>query len=638
MKKALMYTVIAAMMMFLPLTACDSSSAGNESYQTVANQEEDCAFTFESSLPDEEFIVPASSGRKIYVSSSYTGALSDGSEASPYTTLAEVNNLKLQPGDQILFKCGDTFSGYLNYTGLSGADDNPITFSSYGEGQRSILYSPSTDAIVFEKASNIVVRGLKVRVDGVERTHYSGECRTGIKFNYNYVGENHYRNIYIIDNEVEGNGSQMNLMGITIDSLESTHEQAPSNIVTNAYVIGNTVHNLGRSGIKCSGWLANEKTNQNNSSFTLYQNVHFDSNHVYDIGCIGIYIVGCTSSTMNRNLVHDIGIYEQVGSIQTMEGECGMMALGTDTCDILFNEVYNCFDQGTGYDAMGIDIDWNTTNVNVQYNYLHDCQGPGVGTMANQNSFIRNNYIRDCRGDTNQAGSIVVSNFTSRYACVGEDMHAVKNLLIQDNLVHHSADNKSIFTVWPSNGDEDYEGNQFVENHLVYTGENVSDIYFINVDPSLPWYKFANNKYYSQDPSVFKVLEATPAVYINIEEGAQPYTVSRTDAFGAWQKRDLGATYQTIDSSVPANPSDARVSYENGELTLSWKAGKGNVWHYNLFDVGFDEDVDYRKMLGETETTSFTYTPSRNGDHYIIVQPESDTGVLGKALKIKVTL
>lgn len=43
-------------------------------------------------------------------------------------------------------------------------------------------------------------------------------------------------------------------------------------------------------------------------------------------------------------------------------------------------------------------------------------------------------------------------------------------------------------------------------------------------------------------------------------------------------------------------------------------------------------------MLGETKTTSFTLTPESKGTFYYIVQPESNQGVLGEALKIKVTL
>ena len=118
----------------------------------------------------------------------------------------------------------------------------------------------------------------------------------------------------------------------------------------------------------------------------------------------------CTDSTINRNLVYNTGMYNVN---QVMEGECGIMALCDINCDIMFNEVYNCFDQKTGFDAMGIDIDWNTDNIRVQYNYCHDNQGGGIGTMANQNSFILNNKIENNEGNTNNKGAITVSNFTS---------------------------------------------------------------------------------------------------------------------------------------------------------------------------------------------------------------------------------
>lgn len=637
MKKTL---IKSGSLILLTMTIIACGNVKKEPYESLKGKEADYTFSFTSDLPKEAVNIPSSTGRKIYFANSSNSLNADGSEENPYQSLEDIKKLTLIPGDEVLFKCGDTFEGNLAFTNVSGEDQNPITFTSYGEGEKPIIYSKSMTAMSFEKSSNIVVKGLKVKVDGVSRTHASGECRYGIKFNYNYVGQEKYRNIYILDNEVEGNGTQMNLMGISIDSMESTHEKAPDHVLTNCYILNNTVHNLGRSGIKCSGWLANERTNQNNSSMTLYENFHFDNNHVYDIGCIGIYIVGCTNSTMNRNLVHNIGVYiqDENKAIQTMEGECGIMALGTDTCDIQFNEVYDCYDQGTGFDAMGIDIDWNTTNVNVQYNYLHDCQGPGVGTMANQNSFIRNNYILNCRGDTNQQGSLVVSNFTSRYACVDESMHAVKNLLIEDNLVIQSVSNKSLFTVWPSNGDDNYENNVFAGNHLIYNGLDINDTYFVNVDPSLPWYKFANNKYYSLNTDVFKVMEATSAAYINITEGAQPYTPSRNDAFQAWQKRDLGATYELLKDTIPSSLKNVKVTYEEEKIHITFSETGKDAWHYNLYDVAFDEDADYRNMIGECFDGSFSYKPSTSGDHYIIIQPESATGIYGKALKIKVSL
>ena len=72
-----------------------------------------------------------------YVSSSYTGSVSNGSQLNPWKTLSQVQSgmSSFKAGDNILFKCGDTFSGTLNIT-KSGALNSPITFGSYGDGNR----------------------------------------------------------------------------------------------------------------------------------------------------------------------------------------------------------------------------------------------------------------------------------------------------------------------------------------------------------------------------------------------------------------------------------------------------------------------------------------------------------------------
>ncbi len=632
MKKELLFTL--ASFVLLSLVSCGKEKNINEGYTSVSDIEAQQIFSFDSNLQSKTNEYPLSSGNIYYVSSSFEGE-SKGTQDYPYKTLDEVNNLSLKSGDSVLFKCGDTFEGTLNFSSIEGEDDNPITIASYGEGNKPIISSKTGHGINIEKASNVVVRDLKVKVYGLDRGKFPSDCRYGIRFYYPYVGENKYRNIYIFNNEVEGNSVSDNVMGITISSLEGSAKSSPRNVVSNVYVKNNLVHTLGRSGITSSGWLVNEKINQNNSFMDLYNNIHFDNNVVYDVGCIGIYILGCTDSTINRNLIHDTGVYTEN---QILEGECGIMALGTKNCDILFNECYNIFDQETGYDAMGIDIDWNTTNVNVQYNYLHDCQGPGVGTMANQNSYIRNNRIENCLGDTNHQGALSISNYTSRYDCVDEDMHAVRNLLIEDNLILHNVEDKALFLVMPSNGDETFKDNKFIKNHLVYTGDDSKKACFVNVDSSLPWYKFAENQYYSKNIDNFRVFESTSAVDINIEEGAQPYTPNRNNPFEAWSKRDLGATYSLIDDSYPCNPKRAEVKFENGKLLIDFEVNKGEVWHYNIFEVGENEEISYRNMIGQVEETHFEYSPIYKEERYIVIVPESNVGVYGKALKIKVVL
>lgn len=43
-------------------------------------------------------------------------------------------------------------------------------------------------------------------------------------------------------------------------------------------------------------------------------------------------------------------------------------------------------------------------------------------------------------------------------------------------------------------------------------------------------------------------------------------------------------------------------------------------------------------MIGESNTTNFTYKPTKGGTYYYVIQPESNQGTYGKALKLKVNL
>jgi len=59
-------------------------------------------------------------------------------QSCPFQTLTKVNTLTLAPGDNILFKRGDTFYGSITVS-QSGTAGNPITFSSYGFGAQPVI-------------------------------------------------------------------------------------------------------------------------------------------------------------------------------------------------------------------------------------------------------------------------------------------------------------------------------------------------------------------------------------------------------------------------------------------------------------------------------------------------------------------
>ena len=67
-----------------------------------------------------------------YVSMTGGSDLNNGlSEAAPFQTIGKVNALNLQPGDRVLFKCGDVWRGALLMITHSGASANPIVYGSY---------------------------------------------------------------------------------------------------------------------------------------------------------------------------------------------------------------------------------------------------------------------------------------------------------------------------------------------------------------------------------------------------------------------------------------------------------------------------------------------------------------------------
>lgn len=616
------------------LTSCNNNMK-NEKYIDVTNLEPNKEFSFTTNLEKDVLDYPISKGRKIYVSNLGDDKNNGLSEDKPIKTISKVNSLSIKPGDNILFKKGETFKGMISFTSLIGEDDNPITFASYGEGEKPIITNDYSSVINIEKGSNIVIRDLKVVGKNKSRSETS-TCYNIINFTYSFVKNNKYKNIYICDNEVIGNGVDSNLMGIGVTSLEDTYKTSPTNILDNCIIRRNIVSNIGRSGIRSGGWLNRQPINQNEGHLDKYSNFHFDNNIVHDVGCIGVYVMNCTDSTINRNTIYNTGMYNVN---QVMEGECGIMALCDVNCDIMFNEVYNCFDQKTGFDAMGIDIDWNTSNIKVQYNYCHDNQGAGIGTMANQNSFILNNKIENNLGETNNQGAITVSNFTSYYEAVRDDWHAVKNLKIKDNLIIHKNKDTFAFQVKNANGDTNFIDNEFTDNRLIYKGENPNNFYWVNVDPSTPWYKFKENKFYSTNNSKFRAFDSTDYFLLNNEEGATPYEPTKEKNFSEWQKRDLSSTYEILDEElIAANPYDIDVKFNDNKLTFSWKTNSGDIWHFNLYELKENESPSYINMIGETTTNEFVYEPSKGGTYYYVIQPESNQGTYGKAIKIKVNL
>ncbi len=91
-----------------------------------------------------------------YVSNNGTDTANGKSPATAWKTIAHVNSQTFNPGDSILFRCGDRWMEYL-IVPSSGNVSNYITFSSYGTGPKPKLYGsiPSTSFTTHPSYPNV---------------------------------------------------------------------------------------------------------------------------------------------------------------------------------------------------------------------------------------------------------------------------------------------------------------------------------------------------------------------------------------------------------------------------------------------------------------------------------------------------
>lgn len=112
-----------------------------------------------------------------YVSSSATGSTNQGTLENPWTSLATVNATTFSPGDRILLKRGDIWTGApgLVATG-SGAPGNPITYAAYGTGENPLidLAGANVSGVNVSNRDWITVQDLTIRNAGTEPSNIAG--------------------------------------------------------------------------------------------------------------------------------------------------------------------------------------------------------------------------------------------------------------------------------------------------------------------------------------------------------------------------------------------------------------------------------------------------------------------------------
>lgn len=351
-----------------------------------------------------DFVVDPVEGVNYYVDYSLGNDSNDGmSEETAWKTIEKVNSVVFNPGDKILFKSGEEWTGALKPQG-SGIEGAPIIISSYGEGKKPLLKpgkdwtishinvshrvikSPTVNNVItFNNQQYWEVSNLELWDPTYEQNVNTNVYRRGININAHDAGDlRHFKfdNLTIhgfrgpISNDGKSSGGI--IMTVTTDLYDAS-KRVPTSI--NDITITNCeMYDLGRSGINfVTPWTTRQGekwskykpyTHGGVGLWKPYENFKLSNNIIYNIDGDGAIIDNCKDAVVSNNTVYR--------TVYNCWYGVGLFNWNSDNAVFEFNEVYEASPAdailGAG-DGQGIEIDALNQGTLVQYNYLHNNAG-----------------------------------------------------------------------------------------------------------------------------------------------------------------------------------------------------------------------------------------------------------------------
>lgn len=321
----------------------------------------------------------ASPGKTFYVdAASGDDAASGRSPAAAWRSLDRAGQLRLGPGDRLLFRAGQRWAGQLSLQG-AGLPGRPALVGSYGEGAKPVIDGQGqVDAAI--RISNVH----DFTVDGLAATNHSADTslyRSGVNLFAKDAGrlENvTLRNLNIHDVNGQG-GHSVAAAGLLVSIRGNTTPTYFHNLVLER----NEISKIGSYGlIMWSTWsrrsgmtsLYPVETGIPDSevvTWTPSTGVRIRDNYVHDVTGGGITPMHTAGAVIERNRVERA----VRGRTKTTGGNVGIWWQGNDDIVVQHNEVSHTGFNGPGSDGHGFDADADNNRSLVQYNYSHDNDG-----------------------------------------------------------------------------------------------------------------------------------------------------------------------------------------------------------------------------------------------------------------------
>jgi hypothetical protein len=314
-------------------------------------------------------IVRARAATTFYVDSAAGSDSNDGTtSSSAWKSLNKVNAQTFQAGDHILLKAGSVWTGQQLIPKGSGAAGDPIYIDMYDSGNKPLIAEGGANhsAVYFLNQqywdiSNLEVTNTASSLGDYRAVYVLGQD-AGV-LNHFYF---HSMNIHDVTGEViwiKNNGIDIAKKsgGIVFQVQTTTLVKTKFNdiLIENSTFTNNS---FGSIIIKQASnwWSRANSTDSNwypNSNITIRGN-HLD--HTADANaCDTIFLAGASNALIDSNVSVGAGT-------SAIEMEYG------DNITVQHNEVSGVVVKAGGSDSNAIDPDLGTTNITVQYNYIHN--------------------------------------------------------------------------------------------------------------------------------------------------------------------------------------------------------------------------------------------------------------------------
>lgn len=302
----------------------------------------------------------------------------------PFQNLDKLTALQMHPGDSILLSSGAVFYGSLELKNVKGRKGQPIVVSTYHAGaakageKAQIKAQGKLNGVLLENCSFVELENLQIsaEADGMPTANKNEMCcgllvRTSRVDQYAHI---HLRNLHVenVFYEKKGfqrgakevktaNGSQNYGWGIRfINTLEGAS-------IEDIKVQDCLVKNVAHTGIKFTG---------KSAQYSL-RNIEVENNKVMETGGPGIQMSGVEHVVVRKNIVDKSGSTDDT---RKWGRGSGLWTWGSNDVLIEKNRFVNA--NGPG-DSAGAHIDYNCSNIVLQYNFSANNAGGFCEILGN---------------------------------------------------------------------------------------------------------------------------------------------------------------------------------------------------------------------------------------------------------------